>query len=85
MALPSVEQGLSDKYSRFDAQSGDPTHDKDGAELEGKAKDKARKDVEKARKILEPLAKKLSEDPDFMAKLTADIEALTMQINDLVA
>lgn len=27
---------LSDKYSKFDPQSGEPTHDKDGAELEGK-------------------------------------------------
>ena len=81
--MPSAEQSLSDKYSKFDPQSGDPTHDKDGAELEGKAKDKARKDMEKARKILEPLVKKLSEDPDFMQKLTADIDTLSKQINEL--
>ena len=44
------------------------------------AKDKAKKEVEKARKIVEPLAKKRAEDPDFLAKLTAEVEALTQQL-----
>ena len=83
MALPSPEQSMSDKYSRFDAASGDPTHDKEGAKLEGKAKDKARKDMDKARKIMEPLAKKMAEDPNFMAKLTAEIEDFSRQIEQL--
>lgn len=83
LALPSPEQSLSDKYSRFDPASGEPTHDKDGVELEGKGRDKARKDLEKARKITEPLVKKLAEDPDFMGKLTADIEQLGKQIEQI--
>lgn len=33
------------------AASGDPTHDKEGAALEGKALDKARKEVEKQKKV----------------------------------
>lgn len=80
MALPPVEQSLADKYSRFDAATGEPTHDKDGSELEGKAKDKARKDVEKAKKVLDPLTKKLVEDPEFMKKLSSEIEDINQQI-----
>lgn len=37
-AMGSLEQVLSDKYSRFDAASGEPTHDKEGAELDGKVR-----------------------------------------------
>jgi cysteinyl-tRNA synthetase len=40
LALPSVEQSLSDRYSKFDAVTGYPTHDKDGNELEGKVRNK---------------------------------------------
>jgi hypothetical protein len=44
------------------------------------AKDKAKKDLDKARKVLEPLAKKRADDPDFLAKLVAEVEALTQQL-----
>ncbi len=47
------------------------------------AKDKARKDLEKAQKMLEPLAKKRAEDPDFMAKLGEEIASLRKQLADL--
>ncbi|GFH15847.1 tRNA-synt_1e domain-containing protein [Haematococcus lacustris] len=50
LALPPVEVALADKYSKFDAGTGEPSHDKDGKELDGKAKDKARKEFEKAKK-----------------------------------
>ena len=83
LALPTPQQSLSDKYSKFDPVSGEPTHDKDGVELEGKAKDKAKKDLEKARKVVEPLVKKLADDPDFMTKLDIDIKQLSMQIEQL--
>ena len=33
------------------AATGEPTHDKEGAALEGKALDKARKEVEKQKKV----------------------------------
>ena len=36
--MGSLEQVLADKYSRFDAASGEPTHDKEGAELDGKVR-----------------------------------------------
>ena len=36
---------------RFDPASGEPTHDSEGAALEGKALDKARKELEKQRKV----------------------------------
>lgn len=65
--------------------SGDPTHDKDGNELEGKARDKAKKEVDKARKVREPLTKKLEQEPDFMAKLEAEIAALAQQLKGLSA
>jgi hypothetical protein len=45
-----------------------------------KAKEKGRKDMEKARKILEPLSKKLAEDPDFMSKLSLEVDDLNAQI-----
>lgn len=35
-ALPSEQEALSDRYSRFDEATGEPTHDKDGQPLEGK-------------------------------------------------
>ncbi|KAG1654827.1 hypothetical protein FOA52_009108 [Chlamydomonas sp. UWO 241] len=83
MELPAPAVSLSDKY-KFD-DSGEPSHDKDGVALEGKSKDKAKKDVEKAKKALEPLAKKLSDDPDFMPKLVAEIATLQAQIAKLTA
>jgi septal ring factor EnvC (AmiA/AmiB activator) len=44
------------------------------------AKDKARKDLEKARKVREPLTKKLAEDPNALAALEAEVAELTAQI-----
>ncbi len=34
-----VQEALSDKYSKFDETTGEPTHDKDGAALDGKVRD----------------------------------------------
>ncbi|KXZ56656.1 hypothetical protein GPECTOR_1g591 [Gonium pectorale] len=79
-ALPSVQEALADKYSRFDEASGEPSHDKDGNQLEGKAKDKARKDYEKAAKVREPLSKKLAEDPAALDKMRAELEELRAQL-----
>jgi cysteinyl-tRNA synthetase len=76
-ALGSVEAALADKYSRFDAESGDPTHDAAGAPLEGKAADKARKEAEKQRKARAPLAKRLAEEgPGALDALRAAAAAL---------
>ncbi|GLC35821.1 hypothetical protein PLESTB_000497800 [Pleodorina starrii] len=82
-ALPSIQEALADKFSQFDPASGEPTHDKEGKPLEGKAKDKARKDVEKAAKVREPLTKKLAEDPDALAKMRAEVEDLRKQLEAL--
>ena len=38
-------------HSRLFAAAGEPTHDKEGTALEGKALDKARKEVEKQKKV----------------------------------
>jgi hypothetical protein len=35
-ALPTVEVALGDKYGGWDADTGEPTLDKDGARLDGK-------------------------------------------------
>ncbi|KAI8470955.1 MAG: hypothetical protein J3K34DRAFT_419036 [Monoraphidium minutum] len=83
--MPTPQEQLADKYSRFDPASGDPTHAKDGAELEGKAADKARKDMDKARKLREPLAKRLAEDAAFLPKLQAEVEDLARQLAALGA
>lgn len=34
--LPSERVALADKYSQFDEETGEPTHDKEGQPLEGK-------------------------------------------------
>lgn len=47
------------------------------------AKDKSNKDFEKAKKVLEPLSKKLAEDPAFMTKLAGEVDELTKQIQGL--
>ena len=39
-ALPSVREALADKYSKFDEATDEPTHDKEGAALEGKVRGK---------------------------------------------
>lgn len=49
--LPSIPEALKDKYSKFDPETGAPSHDAEGAALEGKALDKAKKDVEKQKKV----------------------------------
>ena len=46
-----LQEALRDKYSQFDPASGEPTHDKEGKPLEGKALDKARKELEKQHKV----------------------------------
>lgn len=79
-ALPSIQEALSDKYSKFDEATGEPTHDKEGNALDGKAKDKARKDFEKAAKVREPLAKKLAEDPAALDKMRAELQELQQQL-----
>ncbi|GLI68942.1 hypothetical protein VaNZ11_013467 [Volvox africanus] len=84
-AMPSVQEALADKYSQFDSSNGEPTHDKEGKLLEGKAKDKARKDFEKAIKVREPLSKKLAEDPEALDKMRAEVEELRRQLEKLSA
>jgi cysteinyl-tRNA synthetase len=79
-ALPSISEALADKYSRWDEAGEAPTHDKEGAELDGKAKDKAKKEADKARKVREPLAKRLAEDPGFLGVLGEEVEALRRQL-----
>eukprot|EP00879_Flechtneria_rotunda_P018102 GHRR01018980.1.p1 GENE.GHRR01018980.1~~GHRR01018980.1.p1 ORF type:complete len:272 (+),score=128.34 GHRR01018980.1:970-1785(+) len=79
-ALPDEREALTDKYSQFDQATGEPTHGKDGQLLEGKARDKARKDLEKARKVREPLAKKLAEDPQALKTLRAEVQQLSQQL-----
>eukprot|EP00198_Chlamydomonas_reinhardtii_P013988 XP_001703325.1 predicted protein [Chlamydomonas reinhardtii] len=78
--LYTPQEALADKYSKFDEASGEPTHDKEGNALEGKAKDKARKDYEKAAKVREPLSKKLAEDPAALDKMKAEVEELRQQL-----
>ncbi|KAL6747424.1 tRNA synthetases class I (C) catalytic domain-containing protein [Haematococcus lacustris] len=85
LALPSVEVALADKYSKFDAGTGEPSHDKDGNELDGKAKDKARKEFEKAKKVREPLVKKLAEEPTFLENLQSEILTLQAQLQQLTS
>ncbi|KAF8056247.1 CARS1 [Scenedesmus sp. PABB004] len=79
-ALPGEREALADRYSAFEPDSGEPTHDKDGAPLEGKAREKGRKDLEKVRKVREPLAKRLAEDPNALAALEAEVADLTAQL-----
>lgn len=42
-----------------------------------------RKDVEKARKVREPLTKKLTDDPAFLQSLVSEVEALKLQLEAL--
>ncbi|GFH31790.1 tRNA-synt_1e domain-containing protein, partial [Haematococcus lacustris] len=85
LALPPVEVALADKYSKFDSGNGEPSHDKDGNELDGKAKDKARKEFEKAKKVREPLVKKLAEEPTFFENLQSEILTLQAQLQQLTS
>jgi len=77
--LPPVSVALADKYSCFGGD-GLPSADKDGNRLEGKAVEKARKDVEKAEKVRAPLRKKLEDDPEFLTKLSAEVELLSAEL-----
>lgn len=44
------------------------------------ALDKARKDMEKARKVRDPLTKKLAEDPQALQAMAAEVEQLKQQL-----
>eukprot|EP00192_Tetraselmis_astigmatica_P007572 CAMPEP_0117672910 /NCGR_PEP_ID=MMETSP0804-20121206/14178_1 /TAXON_ID=1074897 /ORGANISM="Tetraselmis astigmatica, Strain CCMP880" /LENGTH=765 /DNA_ID=CAMNT_0005481587 /DNA_START=120 /DNA_END=2418 /DNA_ORIENTATION=- len=77
--LPPIPVALADKYGGF-GEDGLPTVDKDGKALEGKALDKAKKEVEKAAKVRAPLQKKLEEDRSFLATLAAEVEALSAEL-----
>jgi len=44
------------------------------------ALDKARKDLEKARKVREPLTKKLADDPHALQAMAAEVEQLQQQL-----
>jgi cysteinyl-tRNA synthetase len=44
------------------------------------AVDKARKDLEKASKVREPLTKKLAEDPQALTALAAEVEQLQQHL-----
>lgn len=83
LALPPLDAELAAKYSKCDPESGEPTHDKEGNALEGKAKDKARKEWEKLKKVREPLLVKQAEDPGFMNKMQGELVELTQQLEGL--
>ena len=80
--LPPISEALADKYSKF-GTDGIPTADKDGNALEGKAVERAKKDVEKAAKVRAPLQKKLEDDPFFLEKLKAEVDELASELADL--
>lgn len=81
VALPTIQEALSDKYSKFDEVTGYPTHDISGTLLEGKAADKARKDVEKAKKMRAPLEKRIAQDGEnFLQVMRDDAAAMKMQL-----
>lgn len=78
----AAPQALSAKY-KFDA-SGNPTHDKDGNALEGKAMDKALKDIEKEKKVRAPLAKKMEEEgPDVLERMHREVAELEAELQQL--
>lgn len=78
-ALPSVQESLADKYSQFDPGSGDPTHDAGGQPLESKALAKAKKEVEKAKKVRAPLERELAKDPEFLETLRQRLRDLELE------
>lgn len=81
-ALPSIQESLSSKYSKFDAD-GYPTHDTDGNILEGKALEKSKKEVEKAKKIRQPLERKIAEvGPGFLEDMRHTVAELARQLNN---
>ena len=81
--LPSIEEALASKYSKF-GDDGYPTHDAEGTALEGKALDKGKKDVEKARKARLPLQKKISElGPNFLEGMRGTLSKLEDEMHKL--
>lgn len=82
-ALPSPQEAVSAKYSKFNSD-GYPTHDKEGNELEGKAIDKAKKDVDKGKKVRAPYEKKIAElGPNFLDDMRAQLSGLQSQLAEL--
>jgi cysteinyl-tRNA synthetase len=81
-AMPLPRVVLADKYSKFDPETGDPVADKDGNALEGKALDKAKKDMEKAKKVRAPLEKKIAETggEGFMDALREEVQRLAAEV-----
>lgn len=80
-ALPSPQEALKEKYSKFDKSTGEPTHDAQGTLLEGKALDKAKKELEKQKKVRGPLEKRIADEgADFLSGLRAEVEALEAQL-----
>ena len=80
-ALPSPQDALKEKYSKFDETTGEPTHDVAGVALEGKALEKAKKELEKQKKMRLPLEKKKAEDGiDFLETLRKDVAVLEAQL-----
>lgn len=85
-ALPSLHETLADKYKGFDESTGVPTHDKDGAVLEGKALSKANKDWEKQRAVRAPLEKRVAaEGAGFLDTLRQQVAALEAEAEALEA
>lgn len=83
-ALPSIQESMKDKYSKFDQVSGDPTHDAAGAPLQGKQLEKAKKDIEKARKVRAPLEKRVAEEgTGFMDSMRTEIKDIEDQLSRL--
>ena len=83
-ALPSPQEVLKEKYSQFDGTTGEPTHDAQGVALEGKALDKAKKDLEKQKKVRAPLEKRIADDgPEFLNSLKAEVAALEAQLQSM--
>lgn len=81
--LPSIEEALASKYSKF-GEDGYPTHDAEGVALDGKALDKGKKDVEKARKARMPLQKKISElGPNFLEGMKGTLSKLENELKKL--
>lgn len=79
-ALPSVQEALGDKYGAFDASTGPPTHDAQGAVLEGKALTKAVKDFEKQKSVRAPLEKRRAEEGEgFLEVLREQLRTLEGQ------
>lgn len=84
MSLPSVQEALGEKYKGFDAATGAPTHDKEGAVLEGKALAKAVKDWEKQRAVRAPLEKRIEEEGEgFLEALRQQLTALEAEVQEL--